>query len=119
VRAGVDALEQGIPFFVHDALKAARRGNAFYMQQVLESMRQAIFQAAAASDGTAVHGAKRAYRHLSQSERRIVTGSYSDNSPRSVEQLAQLYVECLSRVGADNRMATAVEHLHSILQEVL
>ena len=118
VWASVYALGEGMPFFVHDALKAARRGDWFYLQQVLESMRQAIFQAAAAKNGTAVHGAKRAYRHLSQSERLVVRDSYSDDSPRSVERLAQLYVECISRVGADHRMAAAVEQLQRTLQEV-
>lgn len=119
VKPELEAHMRGFPFAVHDALKAHGRGDSFCLQAVLEGMRQAIFHAAAARDGVPVYGAKRAYRHLSAFERRVIEDSYRDNTERSVQQLTRLYTNCLSEIQSDYQIEAAVEHLQNALLEIL
>ncbi len=119
VRQELEGHMRGFPFGVHDALKACGRDDFFCLQAVLEGMRHAIFHAAAARDGVQIYGAKRAFRHLSAFERRVIEDSYRDGTNRSIQQLAGLYANCLTEIQAEYQIETAVEHLQSALLEIL
>jgi hypothetical protein len=117
-RTHIESVAGAIPFLVHDAIAAARRGEGFAVQQMLEEIRQALFRLAATRLGVDVYGAKHANRYLSAAEKSIVAESYSDDSAHSVEQLAALYLACLQGLGPEYQTPEAVRRLTDVLPQV-
>lgn len=96
------------PFYVHDALKACRRGDSFQVQSMLEEMRKLIFFAAATHHGEQIYGSKRAYQYLSQVQRQILEGSYHQPDENMVAHLAQLYLESMIALQSNYRIEDKV-----------
>lgn len=107
------------PFYAHDALKACRRSDGFQVQSLLEEMRKLIFFAAATRQGEQVYGAKRAYRYLSTTERQILEESYHRSDEDMITQLTQLYLECVTELQSNYRIADNVENFQAALRELL
>jgi len=107
------------PFYVHDALKAWKRGDAFHGQSLLEEMRTLLFFAAALREGAQVHGSKRAYRYLSPVERQRVTSSYREFARTSVKSLTEAYLSCLREIQCEYDIAHEVETFNGIVRELL
>ncbi len=110
---------RGYPFMVHDALKAHARGDLFQFQSLLEAMRSGIFCVGAIRHGKQVYGSKRAFKHLSVSEQQVVEGTYRAFSRSAVEELVELFMECLDGVPTDYEIGQDVEHLRRILRQLL
>jgi hypothetical protein len=109
----------GLPFWVHDAHKAYRRGDSFHFQSQLESIRSAVFMTAAARRGVWLPGSKRAATYLSASEREIVQASYQEFSEHSLRRLVTLYVQCLSAIQAAYGLDQEVQLVQSRLADLL
>jgi predicted nucleotidyltransferase len=107
------------PFYMHDALKACKRGDEFQVQSLLEEVRRLIFFAAATRQGEVVYGSKRAHRYLSMVERRAVEQSYQLSDESTVAQLARVYVECMMDLRSSNRIDADIEPTQLMLQELL
>lgn len=110
---------KGFPFYVHDALKACKRGDIFHLQSLLEEIRHALFSAAAISKGSQIIGSKRAYKCLSTSERRIIKDSYRNSSEEPIRQLANLYVSSLSSVQSEYIVEEEIVALKGTLLKLL
>ena len=108
----------GLPFWVHDALKACRRGDSFHFQSQLESIRSAVFLAAAARRGIWLTSSKRAATYLSASERQIVQASYQEFSEHSLIHLVTLYSQCLSEIQAEYGLDQEVQLVRSKLADL-
>lgn len=108
-----------VPFYVHDALKACKRGDDFQVQSLLEEVRKLIFFAAATRQGEQIYGSKRAYRYLSTTERQVLEHSYHRSDENIVSQLARLYLECITELQWNYRIADKVENAKIALQELL
>jgi predicted nucleotidyltransferase len=107
------------PFYVHDALKAHARADRLHFQQLLESMRQAIFAAAAARRGSLPLGAKRAAATLTAEERKAVRGSYVGFSRACLHDLAGVYPGCLAELAAAHGVEAEVARLREALDKLL
>ena len=107
------------PFYAHDALKACKRRDEFQVQSLLEEIRKIVFFAAATRQGKQVYGSKRAYRYLSTTERRVIEQSYHHSDEDMVLQLTQLYLECVTKLVSNYRIANNVENARVVLQELL
>lgn len=105
------------PFYLHDALKAQLRGDAFDLQTQLEDMRKLLYQAAAVREKALLHGSKRASRHLSPAEQRIVEQTLDRPNRESIQRLAEAYSHCLSAVRAHYHID--LEHFHVAVRAVL
>lgn len=108
-----------LPFYVHDALKAFRRGDRFHAHSLVEEMRKLLFFAAAVRHGAEIHGSKRAHRHLTESEREVVASSYRTPDRGTVRRLAQAYVSCLERLAQDHGIEGDVQRLREVLGAIL
>ena len=107
------------PFFVHDALKACKRGDGFQVQSLLEEMRKLIFFAAAIRQGERIYGAKRAYLCLSTTEGQVLGQSYHRSDENMVVQLTQLYIGCVTELQSNYRIEESVENVKIGLHELL
>jgi hypothetical protein len=107
------------PFYVYDARKASRRSDGFQVQSLLEEIRKLIYFAAATRQGGQVFGSKRAYRFLSIAERHILEESYQRSDENTVTQLARLYLECITELQVNYRIANNVRKAKIALQELL
>ncbi len=107
------------PFYVHDTLKAHKRGDMFQFQSLLEEMRKLVFFAIATHKGKLIYGSKRAYRYLSANERQIIVDSYQTFDRKSIDQLTYLYIEHLQSLQANYAITSSLERLQSALRELL
>jgi hypothetical protein len=114
----LDSLVTAVPFLVHDAMTAARRGEGFAVHRVLEEVRDTLFQLAAARSGAVVHGAKHVQGYLSLTEKSVIEESYLDNSPRSIEQLTALYLALLQEFVPDFYKQQEIKKQADVLGEV-
>jgi hypothetical protein len=105
-------------FFVHDARKAERRGDPLELAAQLESMRQAVYVAAAARAGEPMVGVKRASHYLTDVELGIVEASCRGESG-SIEGLAGIFLDCLRAIGSSYGAAGEAEAIERALDDLL
>ncbi|HVO70889.1 MAG TPA: hypothetical protein VMT24_12640 [Aggregatilineaceae bacterium] len=110
---------KGLPFVVHDALKAHGRGDVFHFQSLLDELRTAVFFVAAARQGGQVFGSKHAARYLSAAERQAIEASYREFSRQTLEHLLDLYLSHLEAIRSEYGLETDVAHFQTALRELV
>jgi predicted nucleotidyltransferase len=115
---------RSLPFWVHDAQKALRRGDLPQFQTLLDALRQALFSLAAARRDAVVYGSKRGFGFLSPDESAVVAFTYGAYDPSALERLALLLVEAFHKATEsitelDPGLEAAVRKMEDILADLL
>jgi hypothetical protein len=106
-------------FYLHDAVKAHKRGDSFQAQALLEEIRRLVFFAAAHRRDEQIHGAKWAYRYLSSEERQLLADSYCRCDEPTIRRVTELYLRCLSDLESKYQVAEGVEELRLAVRQLL
>jgi hypothetical protein len=107
------------PFHVYESLRALGRRDRAGLNAHMEELRKTVFHAAAVRRRAQVRGPKRGFRHLSPDERWTVDYSYQTPGKRAIQQLSDLYVNCLNEMHAEYALQPDVEQLRRSLAELL
>jgi hypothetical protein len=110
---------RGVPFMMHDAVKAYERQDFFHWQSQMEGLRSALFSIAAARSGTVVYGSKRAQQNLTDSERAIIEEASATFTKASIHQLVALLIRCLEEIHMEYQLADRVMLLRKAVEELL
>jgi predicted nucleotidyltransferase len=106
---------RSFPFYLHDVQKAILRGDSFHAQSLIEGMRQAVVAVAAVRDGRAAFSTKRAARHLSDAERRILQLPPDALTVEDIGPITHLFDQCLAQVQDRYRLRPEVSQLREAL----
>ena len=105
-------------FYLHGAACAFGRNDRASIHTQAEQLRVAIYGAAAVRAGSYAHGAKRGLAHLTPDEKWVLEHSYHPVTRRTIRQLIDLYVACLTDIQAEYGLEDALARFEQSLPEL-
>jgi len=107
------------PFYIHDAVKAQKRGDLANFQSLMDEIRKLLFYAATVRNGKTQIGSKRGLKHLLSEEKETVENSYHEFKEGTIRRLVDSYLARLDTLKGHYEITQEFYAFQKSIQEIL